>query len=143
MPGRRIEIAPGVALNEDELSFTYILASGPGGQNVNKVATAAQMRFDLRGSPSLPDRVRARAEMLAGSRLSRDGVLVMTARRFRSQERNREDAIERLVELLREASHRQARRIPTRPSFGERQRRLEGKAKRGDIKKNRSFRHED
>lgn len=132
-----IEIAPGVALDEREIEVSYILASGPGGQNVNKVATAAQLRFDARRSPALSDEALARLEVLAGSRMTSDGVIVITARRFRTQIRNREDAIERLAELIRAALHRPAARRPTRPSRGARERRMEEKGRRGAIKRGR------
>ncbi|OUJ01634.1 alternative ribosome rescue aminoacyl-tRNA hydrolase ArfB [Acetobacter cibinongensis] len=138
-----ISILPTISLAESELEVTYILASGPGGQNVNKVATAAQLRFDVVRSPSLPERVRARLLQIAGSRLTRDGVIVITARRFRTQIRNREDAIERLAELIREAAHRPAFRVATRPGRAAKQRRLDGKAHRAGIKRNRSVRHDD
>ncbi|GAN59893.1 aminoacyl-tRNA hydrolase [Acetobacter cibinongensis] len=138
-----ISILPTISLAESELEVTYILASGPGGQNVNKVATAAQLRFDVVRSPSLPERVRARLLQIAGSRLTRDGVIVITARRFRTQIRNREDAIERLADLIREAAHRPAFRVATRPGRAAKQRRLDGKAHRAGIKRNRSVRHDD
>jgi ribosome-associated protein len=133
----RIEIAPGLAIDEQELDISFILASGPGGQNVNKVATAAQLRFDARNSPSLPDDVKARLQVLAGSRLTNDGVIVMTARTERSQERNRAVVIDRLVELIRKASIRPVRRRATKPTKGSKERRLEGKAKRSGIKRDR------
>jgi ribosome-associated protein len=133
----RIEIAPGLAIDDSELDISFILASGPGGQNVNKVATAAQLRFDARLSPSLPDEVKARLQALAGSRLTNDGVIVMTARTERSQERNRAVVTERLVELIRKASIRPVRRRATKPTKGSKERRLEGKAKRAGIKQNR------
>ncbi|MCH4094417.1 alternative ribosome rescue aminoacyl-tRNA hydrolase ArfB [Acetobacter peroxydans] len=138
-----IPISPGLFLAESELEFSYILASGPGGQNVNKVATAAQLRFDAARSPSLTDRVRTRLLELAGSRATRDGVIVITARRFRTQQRNREDAVERLAALLREATHRQAFRVATRPSRAARQRRLDGKSHRAAIKRGRSASYDD
>ena len=130
-----ISYAPGLSLDEGELVFRFVHASGPGGQNVNKVATAVQLRFDLRGSPSVPDRVRVRAQRLAGRRLTLDGVVVIAASRFRSQERNRDDAVARLVEILREAAEPQTVRRPTRPSLGEKRRRLEGKAQRSTTKR--------
>ncbi|CEF56796.1 peptidyl-tRNA hydrolase domain protein [Acetobacter ghanensis] len=138
-----ISILPALSLSESELEVSYILASGPGGQNVNKVATAAQLRFDAARSPSLPERVRSRLLELAGSRATRDGVIVITARRFRTQQRNREDAIERLAALIREAAHRPAFRVATRPGRAARQRRLDGKAHRANIKRGRSVRFDD
>lgn len=128
-----ISILPTISLADSELEITYILASGPGGQNVNKVATAAQLRFDAARSTSLPERVRTRLLELAGSRATREGVIVITARRFRTQQRNREDAVERLAALIREAAHRPAFRVATRPSRAARQRRLQGKAHRGAV----------
>jgi ribosome-associated protein len=130
-----IEITPTISIDPCEITESFIRSPGPGGQNVNKVASAVQLRFDLRRSPSLPDAVRARAERLAGRRLTKDGILVITAARFRSQERNREDALLRLVELLREATHRPASRKPTRPSAGVKRRRLDKKSRRGALKK--------
>ena len=130
-----IEITRTIALDPREIGETFIRASGPGGQNVNKVSSAVQLRFDLRRSPSLPAAVRARAERLAGRRMTKDGVLVITAARFRSQERNREDALARLVELLREAAHRPTPRTPTRPGLGAKRRRLDDKTRRGAVKK--------
>ena len=130
-----ISYAPGLSLDEGELVFRFIHASGPGGQNVNKVASAVQLRFDLRASPSVPERVRLRAQRLAGRRLTLDGVVVIAASRFRSQERNRDDAVGRLVEILREAAEPQVVRRATRPSLGEKRRRLEGKAQRSVTKR--------
>lgn len=130
-----ISYAPGLSLDEGELVFRFIHASGPGGQNVNKVASAVQLRFDLRASPSVPERVRLRAQRLAGRRLTLEGVVVIAASRFRSQERNRDDAVGRLVEILREAAEPQVVRRATRPSLGEKRRRLEGKAQRSVTKR--------
>lgn len=138
-----IEILPGLALSETELVFSYILASGPGGQNVNKVATAAQLRFDAVGSPSLTERVRGRLLEIAGSQATRKGVIIITARRYRTQQRNREDAIERLAAMIREAAHRPAFRVATRPGRAARQRRLDGKAHRARVKSGRSRRFDD
>ncbi|MFT9360171.1 alternative ribosome rescue aminoacyl-tRNA hydrolase ArfB [Acetobacter okinawensis] len=138
-----ISILPTLSLPDSELEVSYILASGPGGQNVNKVATAAQLRFNAALSPSLPERVRIRVLELAGTKATRDGVIVITARRFRTQLRNREDAIERLVALIREAAHRPAFRVATRPGRAARQRRLDGKAHRATIKRGRSARFDD
>ena len=130
-----IEITPDIAIDPREIDESFVRSPGPGGQNVNKVATAVQLRFDLRASPSLPEAVRVRAERLAGRRLTKDGVLVITAARFRSQERNREDALARLVALLREATRAPATRKPTRPSAGAKRRRLDEKTRRGAVKK--------
>jgi len=129
-----IEITDHIALAEDELEFQYILASGPGGQNVNKVNSAAQLRFDARRSPSLPPDVSARLQRLAGSRLTNDGIIVITARRFRSQERNRADAVARLSALIVRAAFRPAPRVPTRPNRAEKEQRLRAKARRGAVK---------
>lgn len=133
-----IPIDDDLALDERELSETFIRASGPGGQNVNKVASAAQLRFDLRGSPSLPDPVKARVAHLAGNRLTEAGVIVITARRFRSQERNREDARDRLVALIRRAVAPPKPRRKTRPSAAQREERLGAKARRSTLKRLRN-----
>jgi ribosome-associated protein len=129
-----IRITDHIAIDESEISETFIRSSGPGGQNVNKLATAVQLRFDVRHSPSLPDEVRARLERIAGRRLTRDGVLVIAAQRYRTQERNREDALARFVELVRAATARPVLRRPTKPTFASKVRRLEGKKRRGGIK---------
>jgi ribosome-associated protein len=123
-----------ISIDESEVSETFIRSSGPGGQNVNKLATAVQLRFDVRRSPSLPHEVRARLERLSGRRLTRDGVLVITAQRHRTQERNRDDALERLVELVRAAAVRPTPRRPTKPTYGSKVRRLEGKKRRSGVK---------
>ncbi len=132
-----IRINDHLSLDEGEITESFIRSSGPGGQNVNKLATAVQLRFDVRHSPSLPHEVRGRLERLAGKRLTRDGVLVITAQRHRTQERNREDALDRLVELVRAAAVRPTPRRPTRPTLGSKVRRLEGKKRRSDIKAGR------
>ena len=110
-----IQVTPDIALDESELLESFVRSSGPGGQNVNKVETAVQLRFDVRRSPSLPEGVRQRLERLAGRRLTQDGVLVLTAQRFRTQERNRQDALERLLALIREAAVPPVARRPPGP----------------------------
>jgi len=135
-----IEITPSIVLDPREITETFIRSPGPGGQNVNKVATAVQLRFDLGHSPSLPEAVRARAARLAGRRLTKDGVMVITAARFRSQERNREAALARLVALLREAADPPTPRRATRPGKAAKKRRLDDKTRRGAVKKLRRTR---
>ena len=130
-----IPVTPFIALDESEISETFVRASGPGGQNVNKVATAVQLRFDARRSPSLPEDVRERLERLAGSRLTKDGVIVISADRYRTQERNRADALERLLALIRRAAETPKPRRPTRPSAASKERRLKAKSERGAVKK--------
>jgi ribosome-associated protein len=129
-----IRITDRISIDEGELDETFIRASGPGGQNVNKLASAVQLRFDVRHSPSLPDGVRMRLERLAGKRLTREGVLVITAQRHRTQERNRADARERLCELIREAAIPPVPRRPTRPTRASKERRIESKKRRASIK---------
>ena len=123
-----------IEIDEREIDEQFVRASGPGGQNVNKLSTAVQLRFDVRYSPSLPGDVRARLERLAGSRLTRDGVLVIIAQRHRTQLRNRQDALDRLLDLIRRAAVAPIRRRPTRPTKASRERRIEGKKRRGGIK---------
>jgi ribosome-associated protein len=130
-----IEIVPGIAIAEEEVEESFIRASGPGGQNVNKVATAVQVRFDLRRSPSLPNWMSIRAQAIAGKRLTKDGVIVITATNHRTQEGNRAEALERLVALLREAADRPAVRRATRPSGAAKKKRLEEKTRRSTIKR--------
>ena len=129
-----IRVTPSISLAEHELEEQFIRAPGPGGQNVNKLASAVELRFDVRRSPSLPEDVRARLERLAGSRLTRDGVLVIDAHRHRTQARNRQDARARLLELIRRAAVAPRPRRATKPTAGSRERRLESKKRRSDIK---------
>jgi len=129
-----IRITDRIAIEESELVESFIRASGPGGQNVNKLATAVQLRFDVRRSPALSDEVRARLERLAGRRLTREGVLVITAQSHRTQERNRADALDRLIALIRQAAVRPVPRRATKPTKASRQRRLDAKKRRGGIK---------
>ena len=132
-----VEVAPGVAIPEEELDERFIQSSGPGGQNVNKVATAVQLRFDAAGSPSLPPEVRQRLLRIAGARATTDGVVVISARRFRTQEANRRDARARLAALVGQALDEPRPRQATRPTRAARERRLEDKARRGTVKRQR------
>jgi ribosome-associated protein len=135
-----LKITADIAIDERELEERFVRASGPGGQNVNKVSTAVELRFDLGGSPSLPEGMRTRAMRLAGRRLTEDGILIIQADRFRTQERNRADARERLVELLARAAIVPKRRIPTRPTRAAKERRHEAKSKRSRVKGTRRTR---
>jgi ribosome-associated protein len=136
--GNMIRVTGRISLDPRELEISFIRASGPGGQNVNKVSSAVQLRFDVRQSQAYSDDVRARLEKLAGNRLTLDGVLVLTAQEHRSQERNREDAIERLLTLIRAAAVVPKVRRATRPTLGSKKRRLESKSKRSGVKSMRS-----
>ncbi len=126
-----------VQIPEDEMAFSFIRAAGPGGQNVNKVATAVQLRFDVQHSSVLTEDIRRRLTRLAGKRMTDDGILVIEARRYRKQERNRQDAIERLNHLVEKASTPPVKRLPTRPTAASLKARLEDKKRRGEIKRSR------
>ncbi|WP_168076372.1 alternative ribosome rescue aminoacyl-tRNA hydrolase ArfB [Caulobacter sp. SSI4214] len=129
-----IEITSWLRIEDDEIIERAARASGPGGQHVNKTSNAIELRFDVRNSPNLPDDVKARLETLAGSRLTQDGVLVLFAQGSRSQEMNRQDARERLVELIRRATEKPKARRPTKPTYSSKLKRLEGKSKRAGVK---------
>lgn len=133
-----IRITPAINIDDSEIEERFILAGGPGGQNVNKVATAVQLRFNAARSPALNSFIRARLAALAGRRMTKDGVLVITARRHRTQEHNRKDALQRLVAMIAEAATPATRRRPTRPSTGARKRRLEAKGRRAVVKRGRA-----
>jgi len=130
-----LNITPSIVIDENEIQLDFIRASGPGGQYVNKAATAVQLRFDVHNSPSLPADVRQRLMRLAGSRMTEEGTLIITAQRFRSQERNRQDAVDRLVRLIRKAAEKPKLRRKTKPSRSARQRRLDAKRRRGKTKR--------
>ena len=132
-----IRIGPSLSIGEDEIEERFVRASGPGGQNVNKVASAVQLRFDAMGSPSLPDPVKRRLRALAGQRMTADGVIVIHAERYRSQPRNRDDALARLIDLIRDAATPPKHRIKTRPTLASKRRRLDAKKQRSDVKRSR------
>ena len=138
-----LEITPQLAIPDDELVERFVRAAGPGGQNVNKVSTAVELRFDIAGSPSLPEAVRARLLARRDRRLTAEGVLVISAQRFRTQERNREDARERLAAFVEAGRHAPKPRIATRPTRGSKERRLEAKRGRSTIKQGRTGRDWD
>jgi ribosome-associated protein len=136
-----IEITPTLSLDESEISLDFIRASGPGGQNVNKVATAVQLRFDLRNSPSLPADVKERLVKLAGNRMTDEGFLLIEAKRYRTQEQNRADALLRLTALIQKALHVPKRRRATRPTLASKTERLQSKKRRGEIKAGRKIKN--
>ncbi|MDZ4246380.1 MAG: alternative ribosome rescue aminoacyl-tRNA hydrolase ArfB [Dehalococcoidia bacterium] len=133
-----INITPSITIDEKEIQQEFIRSTGPGGQNVNKVATAVQLRFDVANSPSLPEEVRRRLFSLGKKRITVEGILIIEARRYRTQGANRLDAVERLVELIRKAAEKPRIRRKTRPTLASKERRLESKKRRGDTKRFRS-----
>ena len=143
MPADAIDISPGLAIPEAEIVERFVRASGAGGQNVNKVSTAVELRFDIAGSPSLPEPLRARLLARRDRRLTDDGVLVIDAQRFRTQDRNRQDARERLAAFIAAGLEVPKPRIKTRPTRASKQRRLQGKRERAEVKRGRGSREWD
>ena len=137
-----IEVNDRVTIDEAELQFDFIRSSGPGGQNVNKVSSGVQLRYDVKNSPSLPEEVRKRLMQMAHNRITQDGILIVEAKQYRTQEQNRQAAIERLVELIRQASKKPKIRKRTRPSKAAKRKRLEAKRRRGQIKRLRRSGHD-
>ena len=138
-----LQVTPAIAIDEDELEESFVRASGPGGQNVNKVSSAVQLRFDMAASPNLPDPVKERLARIAGQKLTKDGVIVLTADRFRDQARNREDARARLVAMIEAATHVPKPRRATKPTRASKEKRMDSKTKRGAVKAMRRSRPED
>jgi ribosome-associated protein len=134
-----IEITPSIKIDDDEIQIDFIHASGPGGQNVNKVATAAQLRFDARHTPSLEPEIKERLAKLAGNRLTEEGILIILARRYRTQEGNRQDAVRRLIALIQQAAIKPEIRKPTSPGITAKAARVGDKKKRGEVKRLRRY----
>ena len=130
-----IRIPPHIVIQEKELNFEFVRSSGPGGQNVNKVSTAVQLRFDVRASIGIPGEVKSRLRTLAGRRMTEDGILIIKANQFRKQEQNRQDAVERLTQLLQMAAIKPKKRVKTRPTRAAKERKLAAKKQRGRLKK--------